>query len=78
MEVLSKTAGDVLGLIPDKTQSEAGSTEKLNQVMDVILKVRKQLRKEKNFQLSDTLRSDLEKMGIKIKDTPDGATWESE
>ena len=78
LKVLSENAGDVLGLLPDKTQNETGLTEKLNQVMEIVLNLRSQLRKEKNFQLSDKLRSEIEKAGIKIKDTADGATWEVE
>jgi cysteinyl-tRNA synthetase len=78
IEILSRTAGNVLGLLLKKEESVEDAMEKLNQLMEIIIDLRSQLRKEKNFQLSDKLRSDIENIGIKIKDTPDGASWESE
>jgi cysteinyl-tRNA synthetase len=75
IEVLSGTAGDVLGLLSTEKQSETNFTEKMNQLMHIVLELRLQLRDQKNFLLSDKLRSDLESIGIRIKDTPDGAIW---
>ncbi len=67
---------DVLGL-----QSESSNTSKdkaLNGVMDIVLDVRKELKSKKDFNASDKLRNDLEKIHIKIKDTKDGVTWSVE
>jgi cysteinyl-tRNA synthetase len=67
---------DVLGL-----QSESSNTSKdkaLNGIMEIVLDVRKELKSKKDFNASDKLRNDLEKIHIKIKDTKDGATWSVE
>jgi cysteinyl-tRNA synthetase len=75
MEVLSGTAGDVLGLLPGEEEAEQNSMEKLHQLTDIILDLRLQLRKQKNYILSDKLRTDLENIGIRLKDTPDSTVW---
>jgi cysteinyl-tRNA synthetase len=46
--------------------------------MDVLLDVRSDLRTEKKFHIADKIRDGLSKIGISLKDTSDGATWEKE
>jgi len=76
--VLTKTMGDVLGLInPEQSKSET-SNEDFNHVMDVVLDVRADLRKEKNFKIADKIREGLSSIGISIKDTSEEASWEKE
>ncbi|KHD90145.1 hypothetical protein AH06_01450 [candidate division TM6 bacterium Zodletone_IIa] len=45
---------------------------KLNQVMDLLLQLRKQAKAKKDFVTSDTIRNELLAMGIQIKDEKDG------
>jgi cysteinyl-tRNA synthetase len=76
--ILKNTLGGVLGLFSkEQTECEA-SIEDFSQAMDVILDVRSDLRKEKNFHIADKLRDGLSSIGISIKDTPDGVSWEKE
>jgi len=77
-KILTSTLGDVLGLLgKDQTDNEA-LDEDFNHVMDVILDVRSELRKEKNFQIADKIRDGLNSIRISIKDSEDGAYWEKE
>jgi cysteinyl-tRNA synthetase len=77
-DVLTKTLGGVLGLISlDQAEGDA-SGEDFDHVMDVLLDVRSDLRKEKKFQIADKIRDELNSIGITIKDTPEGASWEKE
>jgi cysteinyl-tRNA synthetase len=46
-----------------------------NSIMDYLIFVRKQLRKEKQFQLADELRNKLSELGITLEDTPAGTVW---
>lgn len=46
---------------------------KLNQVMDLLLQLRKQAKAKKDFVTSDTIRNELLAMGIQIKDEKDGS-----
>ncbi|MGM0532724.1 MAG: CysS/YqeB C-terminal domain-containing protein [Bacteroidota bacterium] len=41
-----------------------------------MLELRKQARKNKDFDTADSIRDRLEQLGITIKDTKDGAEWE--
>lgn len=34
--------------------------------------------KEKNWEMVDAIRNDLKKMGITLKDTPEGTDWNIE
>ena len=77
-KILTSTLGDVLGLIGKEQTDIEASGDDFNRVMDVLLDVRSDLRKEKNFQIADKIREGLNSIRISIKDTADGATWEKE
>ncbi|MEO6902794.1 MAG: cysteine--tRNA ligase [Bacteroidia bacterium] len=64
---------DVLGL--QSEESLASNNETLENVMDIILDIRKEIKGRKDFAASDKLRDDLNKISITIKDTKEGATW---
>lgn len=62
---------DVLGL-----QEEAeGSSSGLDAAMGVLIKLRQQARKDKNFALADQIRDELQASGISLKDGRDGTTY---
>ena len=64
---------DVLGL---KSESSNTANDKaLQNVMEIILDIRKDVKAKKDFVASDKLRDDLNKINITIKDTKDGAVW---
>jgi cysteinyl-tRNA synthetase len=71
-----KWFGDVLGLEPASKADNAGS--KTGELMGIILQIRQDARKDKNFKVSDFIRDELVKAGIQIKDTPDGPEWTME
>ncbi|MFA6483312.1 MAG: cysteine--tRNA ligase, partial [Bacteroidales bacterium] len=65
---------DILGLREEiKTGSESNI---LPQVMEMILNMRQEAKKNKDFALSDRIRDELGKIGISVKDRKDGADWE--
>jgi cysteinyl-tRNA synthetase len=61
---------DVLGL---KSENESNDG-KLNEVMHLLLELRNQAKKDKNYALSDTIRKELTTLGIAIMDNKDGTT----
>lgn len=64
---------EILGL----TFPESGAgNDKLAEVMEMILSIRAQLKAEKNFALTDTMRDQLAAAGIVVKDTKEGPVWE--
>ena len=63
---------DVFGL---KQTTEAGG-EKLNEVMQLLINIRKEAKAKKDFTTSDNIRNNLNELGIQIKDEKDGTvTW---
>lgn len=71
--------GRLLGLflIPP-TAAPAASDKKLGEVMQVLLEVRQRLRKKKDFETGDFIRDALTRIGITLKDRPDGTDWKGE
>jgi cysteinyl-tRNA synthetase len=47
-------------------------------LMHTILALRERARIKKDWPASDTIRTDLEKLHIVVKDTKDGPTWNIE
>lgn len=72
--------GNVLGLfrVPPpqrKMVEETGLTSKL---LDLLVAIRAEARKAKNFQLADRIRSGLAELGVVLEDRPDGTIWRIE
>ncbi len=62
----------VLGF--DFAKTESLGNDLTNQLMDLIIEIRKMARSQKNWELSDKIRDSLGEMGITLKDTADGKT----
>lgn len=62
---------DVLGL----KEIEESNNEKLGQTIQVLIDLRNQARKAKNFELSDQIRDKLLAEGIELKDGRDGTSY---
>ncbi len=56
-------------------QIEHEESEALGEVLDMILTLRKDLRKEGNFEIADKIREVLLKAGIAVEDTKEGTLW---
>ncbi|MCU7614127.1 cysteine--tRNA ligase [Chryseobacterium sp. GMJ5] len=69
--ILNALVFDVLGLKP----VEENNNEKLDQTLQVLIELRNQARKSKNFDLSDQIRDKLLAEGIELKDGRDGTTY---
>ncbi len=68
----------ILGLFRQPTAApptEAGLTPAL---LDLLVDLRTQVRKEKNFRLADQIRDDLGKLGVVLEDRPGGTGWKIE
>ncbi len=67
-------AKNILGIVQESTE-QSGSQDVLPQVMTLLLDLRSQARKNKDFALSDHIRDRLSEAGIQIKDGKDGSSW---
>ncbi len=64
---------DVMGL--EKQNLAYNENSKINDVLDVLLELRNDARKSKNYELSDRIRDLLKNKGIKINDSDDKSSF---
>ncbi|NQU41648.1 cysteine--tRNA ligase, partial [bacterium] len=75
--LLDKLGGEILGL--DFTLVETSLGDMSNQLLDLLLKIRAEARKQKQFQLADMVRNGLTELGFELMDKPDGTTeWKKQ
>jgi len=68
--------GVILGIIPKTFKSaQKGEADVLDNVMRVLIDTRNELRKAKQWQLSDFIRNKLTEIGIALDDKPDSTAW---
>ncbi|MBP7228639.1 MAG: cysteine--tRNA ligase, partial [Longilinea sp.] len=66
--------GEVLGLrLEQPTEKEQGGQSAA--LIDLLLEVRLELRKQKLWALSDRIRDRLKELGVTIEDSKEGSTW---
>lgn len=63
---------DILGIA---LLEEKGDMSLVNDLMDLIIELRKEARSEKNFALSDKIRDELQKLGITLEDGKEKTLW---
>jgi cysteinyl-tRNA synthetase len=57
-----------------ETDSQQGKTS-LSELIDLVVNLRTDLRKVKQFELADQLRTKLGDLGIQLEDKPEGTIW---
>jgi len=65
---------DILGLKIENKNSNAD--KKFEETIDLLLNIRLEAKKNKDFATSDKIRDELNKIGIIVKDKKDGFEWE--
>ncbi|MGD0711725.1 MAG: cysteine--tRNA ligase [Bacteroidales bacterium] len=68
-------AFDILGL---RNETADSGNDSVDGLMGLILSLRKNAKENKDFTTSDKIRDELAKLGISVKDTKDGASWNKE
>ena len=53
----------------------ASGPDRDDQVMTLMIQLRKDARTSKNFALADAIRDGLTKIGVTLEDRPDGTGW---
>ena len=71
-ETLNTFVFDVLGLTNEVLSHHS---EKTNGVVELLIKLRKEARENKEWALSDQIRDELIELGIQLKDGKDGTTF---
>ena len=71
-KLLNAFVFDILGLINETSQD---NSEKINGVVELLIKLRKEARENKEWALSDQIRDELIELGIQLKDGREGTTF---
>jgi cysteinyl-tRNA synthetase len=70
---LKKTAEDVLGVISFQKKESLPSLE--DDLIELLINIRTEAKKEKNYALSDKIRDELKNLGVILQDTKDGTSF---
>ncbi|MBF0278332.1 MAG: cysteine--tRNA ligase [SAR324 cluster bacterium] len=73
--LFSTLGGEVLGVIPQTLEQESETGEKMDQVMQLVIQLRKRFRENKDFAASDFIRDQLHQIGIQLEDGKEGTSW---
>lgn len=61
---------DVFGL-----KDEDGTNVELNDILEMVIELRKEAKENKDYATSDKIRIGLQEIGIQLKDSKEGTTW---
>ncbi|MCY7408878.1 MAG: cysteine--tRNA ligase, partial [Chitinophagales bacterium] len=75
-DLVKKTFSDFVNEIFGLKNEKATDDSKMNEVMQLMIALRKEAREKKDFSTSDKIRDELLKAGIQLKDGKEGTTWE--
>ena len=68
-------AGEALGIMPENAAALEQGDSLEPGLMDLMITMRAELRKEKLWGLSDKIRDGLIKVGVVLEDKKEGTTW---
>ena len=78
LEIIIETVNvfvfEILGL-QNVNEAENQYKEKLEETLELLIKMRSDARANKDFELSDKIRIELDKIGIQLKDSKEGTTF---
>lgn len=69
-KLVSDFVFDVLGL-----KEERAENNDFEQLMEAVIRLRNEAKKNKDFATSDRIRDELSKIGVQLKDSKDGTLW---
>jgi cysteinyl-tRNA synthetase len=73
--VYNELGGTVLGIIPAVDSAGGSNGQREAGLIQILIDLRNQARKSKNFAESDRIRDELAKVGVTLEDRADGTIW---
>jgi cysteinyl-tRNA synthetase len=73
-QTYQQLGGDVLGLIP-ATEAASSNHQREAGLIQLLIDLRAQARRNKNFAESDRIRDELARLGVTLEDRADGTVW---
>ena len=74
-DFLNRTAVNVLGIINFESPSKAPGEGLSKELIQLLIDIRVEAKKSKNFSLADEIRERLNKLGIELRDSKDGTKY---
>jgi len=68
-----KAVQEILGLLPEGKAS--GDQELTRELIELLLQMRTDARKNKDFDMADRIRDEMARLGVEVMDTKDGFEW---
>jgi cysteinyl-tRNA synthetase len=72
---LIRELGQILGLFHAAPQAAGGDDRLVGGLMQLLIDLRNEARKSKNFALGDQIRKRLGELGVTLEDRPGGTEW---
>jgi len=66
---------DVLGIRRGKEERDTGRSELVEDLIRILIDVRNEMRKRKEWEIADEIRGKLKNIGVVLEDTPRGTKW---
>jgi cysteinyl-tRNA synthetase len=76
LKLFSESFNTFLFTILGLKSEQSGGAERLDDLMEIILKIRSEAKARKDFTSSDEIRDRLKSIGIEIKDSKEGSTFQ--
>ena len=73
--VYSDLAGEILGIIAPTQTGNNASAEREAGLIKLLIEMRNNARKAKDFATSDRIRDELTRLGVTLEDSRDGTLW---
>jgi cysteinyl-tRNA synthetase len=65
----------IIGIFENDGEDEGEDTEMIENLMKIIIELRQDARKNKDWETADRIRDELSKIGVVLEDSPDGVRW---
>ena len=73
--IVNAYGSEVLGVVPRRGESAATDHTSTDEIVSFLIDLRAEVRRQKQWNLSDMIRDGLRSLGIVIEDKKDGTTW---
>jgi cysteinyl-tRNA synthetase len=73
--VFRELGAEVLGVVRNDVAQSGGDAEREGKLVEMLINMRLDARKAKDFARADAIRTDLAKIGITLEDGPKGTSW---
>jgi len=75
LQALQAAFGELTGILGLRLEEEQSAGSNADAFIDLLVRLRRELRAQKNWAMSDHIRDELKELGVALEDSKDGTTW---